>query len=97
MNDKLVSIPATLLDFINEITQLPCINNQISFMKSTFFEDLSYLADYFVTEENLTNRKFTVVAETDADDEPITLLRSIYQKGIDLAICNFEGNDDVLV
>ena len=58
-------------------------------MKSTFFEDLSYLADYFVTEENLTNRKFAVVAETGADDEPITLLRSIYQKGIDLALCNF--------
>lgn len=25
MNDKIVGIPATLLDFINEITQLPCI------------------------------------------------------------------------
>ena len=35
-------------------------------MKSTFFEDLSYLADYFVTEDNLKNRKFTVIAETDA-------------------------------
>jgi len=25
MNDKVVNIPQTLLDFINEITQLPCI------------------------------------------------------------------------
>jgi RyR and IP3R Homology associated len=37
MNDKVVNIPQTLLDFINEITQLPCINNQIAFMNSTFF------------------------------------------------------------
>lgn len=37
MNDKVVNIPKTLLDFINEITQLPCINNQIAFMNSTFF------------------------------------------------------------
>jgi len=48
MNDKVVNIPQTLLDFINEITQLPCIYNQIAFMKSTFFEDLSYLADFFI-------------------------------------------------
>lgn len=68
MNDKIVGIPATLLDFINEITQLPCIDNQIAFMKSTFFEDLSYLADYFVTEENLIARKFTVVAEGEDEE-----------------------------
>jgi len=29
-------------------------------MKSTFFEDLSYLADYFLNDENIYNRKFTV-------------------------------------
>lgn len=63
MNTKVVSIPQTLLDFINEITQLPCIDNQKAFMKSTFFEDLSYLADYFLNDENISNRKFAVVAE----------------------------------
>jgi inositol 1,4,5-triphosphate receptor type 1/inositol 1,4,5-triphosphate receptor type 3 len=61
MNDKVVGIPQTILDFINEITQLPCIDNQIAFMKSTFFEDLSYLADFFISEENLTTRKFHLV------------------------------------
>lgn len=95
MNDKVVSIPQTLLDFINEITQLPCIDNQIAFMKSTFFEDLSYLADFFMSEENLTNRKFNLVPES--DDEPVALLKEIYQKGIELALCNFEGNDDSLI
>lgn len=80
MNDKVVGIPKTILDFINEITQLPCIDNQISFMKSTFFEDLSYLADFFISEENLTTRKFNLVPEN--DDEPVCQLRDIYQKGI---------------
>lgn len=97
MNDKVVGIPATLLDFINEITQLPCINNQIAFMKSTFFEDLSYLADYFISEENLVARKFTIVPESESEDEPINQLRAIYQKGIELALCNFEGNDNMLI
>mgnify|MGYP000853870233 CR=1 FL=1 len=27
----------------------------------------------------------------------MNLLRAIYQKGIDLALCNFEGNDNILV
>ena len=64
-------------------------------MKSTFFEDLSYLADFFMNEENLINRKFNLSPES--DDEPIHELRAIYQKGIDLALCNFEGNDNVLI
>lgn len=37
-------------------------------MKSTFFEDLSYLADYFVSESNLVARKFTIAPETDSED-----------------------------
>lgn len=62
MNDNVVEIPQTILDFITEITQLPCIDNQIAFMKSTFFEDLSYLADFFNDDKNLKNRKFNYVA-----------------------------------
>lgn len=47
MNNKVVGIPGYLLAFIGEITQLPCLDNQISFIKSTFFEDISYLASFF--------------------------------------------------
>ena len=47
MNSKVVNIPNNLLAFIGEITQLPCLDNQISLMKSTFFEDISYLASFF--------------------------------------------------
>ena len=64
-------------------------------MKSTFFEDLSYLADFFVSEENLVNRKFNLVPEE--EDEPVVQLRGIYDKGIELALVNFEGNSDVLI
>lgn len=35
-------------------------------MKSTFFEDLSYLADYFLDEDNLGARKFNLVPESDS-------------------------------
>jgi inositol 1,4,5-triphosphate receptor type 1/inositol 1,4,5-triphosphate receptor type 3 len=88
MNNKVVGIPQTLLDFISEITQLPCIDNQVAFMKSTFFEDLSYLADYFLNEENLDTRKFQLAPEED-EEGPTNQLKAIYQKGIDLALCNF--------
>ena len=37
------------------------------------------------------------MAETEDEDEPITQLKAIYQKGIDLALCNFEGNDNILI
>ena len=63
------------------------IDNQIAFMKSTFFVDLSYLADFFVSEENLMNRKFNLVPES--DDEPVVTLRGIYDKGIEMALVNF--------
>lgn len=47
MSSKVVNIPPSLLDFINEITQIPCIDCQKSLMKSTFFEDISYMAGFF--------------------------------------------------
>lgn len=47
MNNKVVGIPPSLLDFINEITQIPCIHTQLSLLRSTFFEDISYMAGFF--------------------------------------------------
>lgn len=47
MSSKVVNIPPSLLDFINEITQIPCIDCQRALMKSTFFEDISYMAGFF--------------------------------------------------
>lgn len=47
MNNKLVSIPKSLLDFLTETTQTPCIKNQIALLKSTFYEDVSYMSEFF--------------------------------------------------
>lgn len=52
MNHKLVMLPKNLLDFIGEITQVPILVNQKLFIKSTFFEDLSYMASFFATPSN---------------------------------------------
>lgn len=58
MNPKVVNIPNNLLAFIAEITQLPCLDNQISLIKSTFFEDISYLASFFEEPNNKILRNF---------------------------------------
>jgi len=47
MSANVVNIPPNLLDFINEITQIPCLECQKSLMSSTFFEDMSYMAGFF--------------------------------------------------
>ena len=47
MSIKIVNIPPSILDFINEITQIPCVVCQKSLMSSTFFEDMSYMAGFF--------------------------------------------------
>lgn len=58
MSSKVVNIPPSILDFINEITQIPCLNCQKSLMRSTFFEDMSYMASFFEDKVNVEQRKF---------------------------------------
>jgi hypothetical protein len=73
MSSKVVNIPPSLLDFINEITQIPCLDCQKSLMRSTFFEDISYMAGFFESKENIEQRKFSFFIETNPkkdDDEP---------------------------
>lgn len=84
MNIKMVNIPNNLLAFIVEITQLPCIDNQIVFIQSTFFEDLSYLAAFFDSEDNQKSRKL--------GDDSLCILNEMYIQWIQLALNNFEGN-----
>lgn len=64
MSVKVVSIPPSLLNFLNEVTQIPCLENQVSLLKETFFEDISYLAGFFETKENLEQRKFSFYSES---------------------------------
>ena len=105
MSSKVVNIPPSLLDFINEITQIPCLDCQKSLMRSTFFEDISYMAGFFESKENIEQRKFSFFIDTtphhDEDEpapaeeeDPLSTLMQIYEKGVGLALSNFEGNDN---
>jgi hypothetical protein len=38
--ERIKTIPHKILDFLNEIAQIPCETNQIELSKSTFFEDV---------------------------------------------------------
>jgi hypothetical protein len=40
LDQRLVKLPLSLIDFLNEVTQLPCVDNQITLCKGTFFEDI---------------------------------------------------------
>lgn len=88
MNNRTVSIPKYILGFIGEITQVPCIENQTSFIKQTYFEDLSYMASFFTSEENKNLRKIEVIPE---DDNNLCALYEIYEESIKIALSNFEG------
>ena len=94
MSSNVVNIPPSLLDFINEITQIPCLSCQKSLMSSTFFEDMSYMAGFFESKENVDQRKFpfyidnTPRKEDDErpfgpiDETSLSTLQGIYEKGI---------------
>ena len=47
MNARIIDMPAQLLSFINETTQLPCLDNQIFIAKSTLFEDITTMEEVF--------------------------------------------------
>jgi hypothetical protein len=94
MSIKVVNIPPSILDFINEITQIPCLDCQISLMKSTFFEDMSYMASFFEDKMNIDQRKFNFYTDPDRPEDDLNTLMEIYEKGVGLALSNFEGNDN---
>ena len=78
MSIKIVNIPPSILDFINEITQIPCLDCQIALMKSTFFEDMSYMASYFEDKINVDQRKFNFYVSPDNPEDDLVTLMSIY-------------------
>ena len=50
LSKKISKLPLPILDFINETTQIPCLDNQKALTKSSYFEDLCYMASYFKKE-----------------------------------------------
>ncbi len=91
LSKPIVGIPLFLLDFILEVTQIPVKDNQITFMRSTFFEDLCQLEHFFSKPENLESRGFEKDEESGEYD--INELFEIYNKCIAIVKSNFEGND----
>ena len=58
MNKKIIFVPEFLLDFLNEVTQIPVKANQQVLMNSSFFEDLCQMDSEFSKPEKLTERLF---------------------------------------
>ena len=87
MNKAITLIPSFMLDFLVEVIQLPCLENQIALCKSTFFEDACYLSSFFMIKVNQVNRLF----ET-ADD--LNELQELYNKILIAVMSVLEGNDE---
>ncbi|EGR34738.1 hypothetical protein IMG5_002710 [Ichthyophthirius multifiliis] len=47
MNKDLITIPNFIIDFLIEVTQVPCIQNQLSLSQTTFYEDIFIMAQFF--------------------------------------------------
>ena len=61
MSKDIVALPLSVLDFINEINQIPWEDNQKTLCKPTFFEDFCYMASYLSDQENLKERRFVKI------------------------------------
>lgn len=58
MSKDATSIILPLIDFVNEVVTIPCIENQKSLSETTFFEDLCYMASFFSEPDNIKQRGF---------------------------------------
>lgn len=76
-----------MLDFVTEITQLPCLENQLTLCKTTFFEDSCYMSQFFHSKTNQMDRLFEL-------PEDIVNLQELYNKVIMAAMSVLEGNDE---
>lgn len=88
MNVNILAIPLFLLDFVNEVTQLPCVDNQVTFCKSTFLEDLCFMETFMTREKQIT---MLIESKENVDE-----LFEIYNKSVSLVLSNMEGNDDTI-
>jgi len=53
MNKEASIIILPLIDFVNEVVTIPCLENQKSLSETTFFEDLCYMASFFKENNNI--------------------------------------------
>jgi inositol 1,4,5-triphosphate receptor type 1/inositol 1,4,5-triphosphate receptor type 3 len=53
INTFIIAIPNFMLDFLNEVIQLPCLHNQLTLCKTTFFEDSCFLSQVLSDPSNM--------------------------------------------
>lgn len=56
LNKNLSNVPNFILDFIIEVSQVPCLENQLTLCKTTLFEDSCYLLQHFSVKDHLSQR-----------------------------------------
>ncbi|CAK78094.1 unnamed protein product (macronuclear) [Paramecium tetraurelia] len=87
-NSKISEVPIYILDFILEVVQVPCLENQITLCKTTFFEDVCYLVQQLSIRQNQEQRGLL------SKPEGMQALFNIYNKIIIIIMSVLEGNDD---
>ncbi|CAD8133692.1 unnamed protein product [Paramecium octaurelia] len=87
LSRAIIIIPASILDFINEVIQLPCIENQITLCHTTFFEDVSNMAHFFANKSNQLQRLF------DTEDD-LQELQELFNKILQTVLLVLEGNEE---
>ncbi|CAD8049274.1 unnamed protein product [Paramecium sonneborni] len=87
LSRAIIIIPASILDFINEVIQLPCIENQITLCHTTFFEDVSNMAHFFTNKSNQLQRLF------DTEDD-LQELQELFNKILQTVLLVLEGNEE---
>lgn len=90
MNKEASTIILPLVDFVNEVVTIPCLENQKSLSQTTFFEDLCYMASFFSEKSNIIERGF---------DQPksFELLNNIYKQCILIILNVLESNEPTLI
>ena len=58
MDKEASNVIVPLIDFVNEVVTIPCIENQRSLCETTFFDDLCYMASFFSEPANIKARGF---------------------------------------
>ena len=84
LNKRIIALPLSLIYFIYEVTQVPCIDNQIALCKGTFYED--------VCRVNRELRDSKVIEAANIGDEEKSILLRTYNKSIEMALSCLEGN-----
>ncbi|CAD8053653.1 unnamed protein product [Paramecium sonneborni] len=87
LSKAIIVIPQSMLDFVNEVIQLPCIDNQITLCNTTFFEDASHMAQFFNDKSNQINRLFE-------NSEDLQELQELQNKILQAVLSVLEGNEE---